>query len=191
MSAAETETSALWSSMSCTAYVCCAAPAGHDLIIPQWHPTTAEKDIAWTEGIFKNAIKDTGKPLEDLTLNDFLPAVIKTFRSVDPNPCTRTFAGLKRGPDGRFDDDALAGVLHDAIEKGAGSYRARGTPAVLRLVEVMGMEQARQWGVCTMNEFRSFLQLKRFETFEEWNSDPEIAVSACSGYDSAASCSCS
>ena len=73
-------------------------------------------------------------------------------------------------------DDDLARVLQDSTESMAGSYRARGTPEVLRIVEVMAMNQARQWGVCTMNEFRAFLGLKRFDTFEEWNSDPEIAV---------------
>jgi hypothetical protein len=63
----------------------------------------------------------------------------------------------------------------------------------MRVVEVMGIEQARSWGVCTMNEFRQFLGLRRtfalcyrfcspltiyieFNTFEEWNPDPEIAV---------------
>ena len=59
----------------------------------------------------------------------------------------------------------------------AGAYRARGSPAALRIVEILGMTQARQWGVCTMNEFRTFLGLKTFDSFEEWNSDPEIAVS--------------
>jgi len=29
-----------------------------------------------------------------------------------------------------------------------------------------------------MNEFRSYLNLKPFETFLEWNSDPEIADAA-------------
>ena len=84
---------------------------------------------------------------------------------------------LKRGPDGRFSDDDLAGILQDATEKVAGSYRARGTPAVLRIIEILGMEQARSWGVCTFNEFRKFLGLKVLESFEEWNPDPEIAVS--------------
>lgn len=41
----------------------------------------------------------------------------------------------------------------------------------------MGILQARQWGVCTMNEFRQFLGLKQFEDFEDWNPDPAIAVS--------------
>lgn len=27
-----------------------------------------------------------------------------------------------------------------------------------------------------MNEFRKFLGLKQFETFEEWNPDPSVAV---------------
>lgn len=60
----------------------------------------------------------------------------------------------------------------------AASYRARGTPEVLRIIEVLAMEQGRAWGVCTMNEFRKFLGLKQFKTFEEWNSDPEIAATA-------------
>lgn len=49
---------------------------------------------------------------------------------------------------------------------------------MLRIVEMMGMVQARSWGVCTMNEFRAFLGLKQFATFEEWNPDPEIAQAA-------------
>ena len=102
---------------------------------------------------------------------------------------------LKRGPDGKFSDDDLADILNTATENPAGAFRGRGTPGVLRLVEIMGIEQSRAWGVCTMNEFRKFLGLKRsslfpvivflvgslglaeFETFEDWNPDPEIAVS--------------
>lgn len=83
---------------------------------------------------------------------------------------------LKRGPDGRFSDDDLAGILQDATEKPAASYRARGTPGVLKIIEILGMEQARAWGVCTFNEFRKFLGLKVLESFEEWNPDPVIAV---------------
>lgn len=64
----------------------------------------------------------------------------------------------------------------------------------MRVVEIMGIEQARQWGACTvsaadsstelwkltrkqMNEFRKFMGLRPFGTFEEWNSDPDVAVS--------------
>ncbi|KAG6852246.1 hypothetical protein C0991_001607, partial [Blastosporella zonata] len=85
---------------------------------------------------------------------------------------------LKRGSDGKFSDDDLADILHTATENPAGAFRGRGTPEVLRLIEIMGIEQSRSWGVCTMNEFRKFLGLKQFETFEEWNPDPEIANAA-------------
>lgn len=40
----------------------------------------------------------------------------------------------------------------------------------------MSIEQARTWGCCTMNEFRAFLGLKTFSSFEEWNSNPDVAV---------------
>lgn len=68
---------------------------------------------------------------------------------------------LSRGPDGTFSDDDIARILHDATENPAGSYGAQGTPTALRIIEIMGIEQARQWGVCSMNEFRKFLGLKR------------------------------
>jgi len=46
------------------------------------------------------------------------------------------------------------------------------------VIETLGIHQARIWGVCTMNEFRGFLGLKKFATFEEWNPDPAIAGAA-------------
>jgi hypothetical protein len=68
----------------------------------------------------------------------------------------------------------------------------------MRPIEVATMNQARNWKVCTMNEFRAFMGLKRmwfsrflrvdgdrrrvwhlgFATFEEWNPDLEIAQAA-------------
>ena len=88
--------------------------------------------------------------------------------------------------------------MQNATEHPANTFGGQGTPACLRVIEIMGIQQARQWGVCTMNEFRKYLGLKRmswlfvrylfyiltiyfaeFKTFEEWNPDPEIAVSDC------------
>jgi hypothetical protein len=70
-----------------------------------------------------------------------------------------------RGPDGKFSDDDLANILHNATESPAGAYRARGTPGVFRIIEILGIEQARQWGVCSMNEFRKYMGLKRESYF--------------------------
>jgi hypothetical protein len=68
---------------------------------------------------------------------------------------------IKRGPDGKFSDDDIARILQDATDCAAGAFRGKGTPEVLRIAEIMGIEQARRWGLCTMNEFRKFLGLRR------------------------------
>ena len=65
-----------------------------------------------------------------------------------------TFGGLKRGEDGRFRDEDLAKVLMNATATPAASFGARGTPAIMRLNEVMGIEQSRRWGCCSLNDFR-------------------------------------
>lgn len=83
---------------------------------------------------------------------------------------------LKRSADGKFSDDDLATILQDATESPAGAFRARGIPGVLRLVEMLGIVQARQWGVCTLNEFRQYLGLRKFKSFEEWNKDEGVVV---------------
>ena len=40
------------------------------------------------------------------------------------------------------------------MEQPAGAFKARGTPHVMRLHEIMGIEQNRAWGVCSLNDFR-------------------------------------
>ncbi|KAH8111877.1 heme peroxidase [Phellopilus nigrolimitatus] len=145
-------------------------------VLYRWHATTAQEDIKWTEDEFNTIFN--GKALDQVDLSDFRTAAVNLFSTVEPDPKKRTFGGMKRQADGTFSDDELAKILHDSTEKCAGAYRARGTPAALRIIEIMGMQQARQWGVCTMNEFRKFLGLKQFASFEEWSSDPEIAGAA-------------
>ena len=109
---------------------------------------------------------------------------VRRVRSITVTPLVTAFLNgpvfhrLKRGPDGKFDDDGLANILMSATENIAGQWRANGTPAALRIVEILGIEQARKWGVCTMNEFRQFMKLKQFKSFKEWNPDPSVARAA-------------
>jgi hypothetical protein len=39
----------------------------------------------------------------------------------------------------------LARLIHDATEAPAGLFRARGTPTILKDVEIKGIQQARAW----------------------------------------------
>ncbi|KAL0061354.1 hypothetical protein AAF712_011812 [Marasmius tenuissimus] len=144
-------------------------------VLYRWHATTSEIDEKWINDFFKEIFN---KPLDTVTVADFGQGFLKTLANLSPDPSKREFAWLKRGPDGRFSDDDLAKVLQDATENPACSFGAQGTPESLKVIEIMGIKQARQWGVCTMNEFRKWLGLREFETFEEWNPDPEVAGAA-------------
>ncbi|CAG8702365.1 1164_t:CDS:10, partial [Acaulospora colombiana] len=74
-----------------------------------------------------------------------------------------TFAGLKREADGKFKDSDLAKILMDATASPAGAFGARGTPGIMRTVEIMTIQMARRWA---------------YTTFQEWNPDPEIWMAA-------------
>jgi len=111
-------------------------------------------------------------------MKDFHNAMQKVARELPEQPKDRVFGGLTRQGDGTFADDDLARILLDATGQPGGAWRARGAPAALRIIEIAGILQARKWGVCTMNEFRNFLGLKPFATFEEWNPDRDVANAA-------------
>ncbi len=51
---------------------------------------------------------------------------------------------------GRFKDADLAKILQKATAAPASAFKARGSPEVLRVIEVMGIVQGRTWGVCTV-----------------------------------------
>ncbi|TFK39791.1 linoleate diol synthase [Crucibulum laeve] len=141
----------------------------------RWHATTSVADEKWTEHVFAQIFD--GKPAEQVTANDFRYAARKA-QETQPDISHWTFGGLQRQADGAFKDDDLANILHNATEEPAAAFRARGTPPVMRLNEIMGIELNRRWGVCSLNDFRQYLGLKPFTTFLEWNSDPEIADAA-------------
>ncbi len=98
-----------------------------------------------------------------------------------PPPNKWTFGGLKRSNSdgtGTFDDKELGDILKSAMEVPAGAFGARRTPHAMKIIEMMAIEQNRAWGTCSMNEFRKFLGLKPFKTFEEWNPRRDIAEAA-------------
>lgn len=56
-----------------------------------------------------------------------------------------------------------------------GAFGANNVPAVLRAVEIMGIETSRKWRVASLNEFRAFFGLQPHKTFESINPDPKVA----------------
>ncbi|PGH07589.1 hypothetical protein AJ80_07978 [Polytolypa hystricis UAMH7299] len=138
----------------------------------RWHSTISQHDERWVDGVYQELF---GKPAEEVSMPELLAGLGKWQHNIDKDPSQRTFEGLKRETDGRFKDEDLTRILTDAIEQVAGSFGPRNVPKSMRAVEILGILQARKWGCCSLNEFRKFFGLKEYETFEEINSDPEIA----------------
>ncbi|KAI0046507.1 linoleate diol synthase [Auriscalpium vulgare] len=146
----------------------------------RWHATTSQEDEKWVETLMGTVFGD--KPVEELTVDDFKDAA-KKIQATEPDIHHWTFGNMKRQEDGTFKDSDLAAILKNATEHPASAFKARGTPHVMRLHEIMGIESNRRWGVCSLNEFRKFLGLKPYASFLEWNTDPEIANAAEKLYD--------
>lgn len=148
-------------------------------LLYRWHATLSEQDTAWTESVFNEIFE--GNDLSKITIRDFKEAAHKHL--IPPKDVKAwTFNKLKRNGDGRFKDEDLAKILHDSTSRRAGAFKAKGIPEVLRVIEIMGIQQSRTWGTCSLNEFRKFLGLKPYSTFKEWNPDPEIHKAAAALY---------
>ncbi|TFK24090.1 heme peroxidase [Coprinopsis marcescibilis] len=141
-------------------------------LLYRWHATLSAEDTKWTEDVFKRMFD--GKELKDININDFKTQAHKHLILNIDQVREWTFDGLERGADGQFSDDDLARIIQNSTEYRAGAFKARGIPEVMRIIEVMGIKQARTWGTCSLNEFRKFIGLKPYDSFKEWNPDPKI-----------------
>ncbi|CAE6536627.1 unnamed protein product [Rhizoctonia solani] len=151
-------------------------------LLYRWHATLSAADEKWTVQMMRSKFGDVDP--NNITLQMFMEEAAKDKLTAQTDVKTWTFHDKHGQPlqrdtaTGRFKDSDLAELLHDAAENVSGAFSARNTPEVLKIVEVLGITQARKWGVCTLNEFRKFIGLKPYESFEEWNPREEIAQAA-------------
>jgi hypothetical protein len=108
--------------------------------------------------------------------------------SLPDEPEHWTFGGLERLEDGSFPDAELVQLLQAGTDNVSGKYSskpcwcrpvtiayryswnlgafgAKNIPRVFKAIEVHGIQQGRQWGLATLNEFRQFFKLKSYTTF--------------------------
>ncbi|KAK7432233.1 hypothetical protein QQZ08_001178 [Neonectria magnoliae] len=140
----------------------------------RWHSCISDMDDQWIQDFYTELLGDNYGPL---TLQKMVMAVKNFEASVAEEPGERVFGGLKRGADGRFNDDELVDALATAIEQPGGAFGARNVPRVMKPVEMLGIIRGRKWNLAGLNEFRKHFGLKGYETFEDINSDPEVAES--------------
>ncbi|KAA8898494.1 putative fatty acid oxygenase PpoA [Sphaerosporella brunnea] len=144
-------------------------------LIYRWHACVGERDEKWTQDFFKDELK-VDNP-ENLSVEELQILLKKWGHSIPREPEQRVMPGWKRQADGRFADADLVAELTKSTEAVAGSFGPKNIPKVLRSIEILGIEQARDWNMATLNEFRQFCGLRAHTTFEDINPDPEIARS--------------
>ncbi|KAI1803769.1 linoleate diol synthase precursor [Daldinia bambusicola] len=151
-------------------------------LIYRWHSALSLRDEKWVANNFRK-ILDGADPAQ-ASVDEVLRALARSRRGIPNSPDKRDFAGLSRGEDGTYSDDDLVEILVASIEDVAGAFGANQVPTALRVIEILGITQAREWHVATLNEFRQHFGLKKHDTFEDINPDPKVAEKLMSLYDS-------
>jgi hypothetical protein len=148
-------------------------------VLYHWHAALSAADDKWMEDILRSVFPDM-RSVDEVTIEMFHKVMkVHGHDLMKKLPKEWTFGGLQRGPDGRFNDAELADLIKTCTEEPAHAFGAHGTPASLKVVDLMGQLQARDmFNVCTLNEFRRYLNLKPYETFEDWCTDKETARAA-------------
>lgn len=122
-------------------------------VLYHWHAALSAADDKWMEDVIRAHIPDL-QSIDDVTAADFKKVMMTEGHKLMVIPPKEwTFGGLQRGPDGKFNDVELAEIIKDCIDEPAHAFGAHGTPASLKIVDIMGQLQAREmFNVCTMNE---------------------------------------
>ena len=152
----------------------------------RFHSTISKRDEKWLEDfLHKEVFPNVGKPLEKLNGRELIEGLLDfETNKVAAEPKNRVFGGLKRdATTGKFNDKEMVDILADSMKDPAGLFGARMVPKALRVVEILGILQARKWQLASLNEFRDFFGLKRHQTMEDINPDPEVASILRSLYD--------
>ncbi|KAI0404808.1 heme peroxidase [Xylaria palmicola] len=145
-------------------------------LLYRFHSCISQKDERWINNFFLKLFPGRNPDdLKDVSWTELGQALLTFEQNTPKDPSVRTFDGLERQADGTFKDEDLARILKEAMDDPAGMFGARNVPKALKIVEVLGINQARKWQVASLNEFREFFGLKRWEKFTDINSDPQIA----------------
>jgi hypothetical protein len=122
-------------------------------VLYHWHASLSEADAEWMEGLIREHLPEL-KSLDEMTPALFWKLTKQEMgKLMSKAPKDWTFWNLERGADGKFSDADLGKIIKDCIEEPAHAFGAHGTPASLKVVDIMGQLQARGvFNVCTLNE---------------------------------------
>ncbi len=143
-------------------------------LVYRWHSTISDRDEKWTWEMWEHLF---GKKVDPKTVSghDFVRKVMEVARKTSLDPLERPFAGIKRNADGTLPDQPLVDVIVESVDDCANSFGPNRVPAVMRAIEILGIEQSRSWNLGSLNEFRKYFGLEPHRTFEDITSDTYVA----------------
>jgi hypothetical protein len=144
-------------------------------LLYRFHSVISRRDEKWMNEFLQELFPGNNKPLDQLTPQEFVQGLLRFEQNIPDDPSQRSFGGLKRGANGKFDDAELVNIMKESMEDPAGLFNARMVPKALRIIEITGILTSRKWNLASLNEMRAFFGLKRHDTFEDINPDPQIA----------------
>lgn len=144
-------------------------------LLYRFHSVISRRDEKWMNEFMQELFPDSTKPLDQLTPQEFIQGLLRFEQSIPNDPSQRSFGKLQRDANGKFNDAELVNIMKDSMEDPAGLFNARMVPKALRIIEMTGILTARKWNLASLNEMRSFFGLKRHDTFEDINPDPQVA----------------
>jgi hypothetical protein len=142
-------------------------------LVYRWHSTVSDRDEKWTQELW-DGMFGKGRDPKTIGKYEFLGKLNEVYKTTDPDPSKRKFAGMARNEDGTLPEQGLVDILVSSIEDCANSFGPNRVPAVFRAIEVLGIEQARSWNLGSLNEFRKYFDLEPHKTFESITSDKYV-----------------
>ncbi|KAF2190854.1 heme peroxidase [Zopfia rhizophila CBS 207.26] len=143
-------------------------------LVYRWHSTVSDRDEKWTQELWDSMFGE-GRDPKTVDKYEFLKKLEEIYKVTPPEPEKRKFAHLTRGADGSLPDDGLVEILTASIEDCANSFGPNRVPAVMRAIEVLGIEQSRAWNLCSLNEFRQYFGLEPHKSFDSITEDKYVA----------------
>ncbi|ETI20690.1 hypothetical protein G647_07032 [Cladophialophora carrionii CBS 160.54] len=146
-------------------------------LVYRWHSAISIKDEKWTNELYQSLFPD--RDVASVTQWELLPRLKQWLdeRGSDPSKWQLDSGKYKRTASGAFRDEDLIDILTQSTEDVACAFGPRNVPLVMKLIDVLGIQQARAWNVATLNEFRKFFKLEPHKSFSDITRDEEVARS--------------
>ncbi len=146
-------------------------------LVYRWHSAISIKDEKWTNELYQSLFPDQDvSTITQMQLLQGLRRWLSTHDS-DPSKWQLDSGKYKRSENGAFRDEDLAKILTESTEDVACAFGPRNVPLVMKMIDILGMQQARAWNVATLNEFRKFFKLEPHKTFSDITKNEEVARS--------------